>query len=97
MNIHIIPEEDIIYAEAKEDYVKFHTEERGYMKLERMSNLERKLDSRNFCRIHRSYLLNINYLVKIEPYSKDSRIAKLKNGKSLPISRSGYNRLMELL
>ena len=97
MDIHIIPDEDIIYVEAKEDYVKFHTEERGYMKLEKMSNLERKLDTRNFCRIHRSYLLNINYLVKIEPYSKDSRIAKLKNGKSLPISRSGYNRLMELL
>ncbi|UCH96633.1 MAG: response regulator transcription factor [Candidatus Aminicenantes bacterium] len=97
MNIHIIPQEDIVFVEAKEDYVKFHTEERAYLKLERMSNLERKLDYRNFCRIHRSYLLNINYLVKIEPYSKDSRIAKLKNGKSLPISRSGYNRLMELI
>ena len=62
-----------------------------------MSNLEGKLDSQYFCRIHRSYILNINYLVKIEPYSKDSRIAKLKNGKSLPISRSGYSRLLELI
>ncbi len=97
MDIHILPPGDIIYVEAKEDYVKFHTEQRGYMKLEKMSDLERKLDPRNFCRIHRSYLLNIDYLVKIEPYSKDSRIAKLKNGESLPISRSGYNRLMELL
>jgi two-component system, LytTR family, response regulator len=97
MDIHILPEEDIIYIEAKEDYVKFHTEKRSYMKLERMSNLENKLNPRNFCRIHRSYLLNINYLVKIEPYSKDSRIAKLKSGITLPISRSGYNRLLELL
>ena len=97
IHIYIIPVEDIIYIEAQEDYVKFYTEERAYLKLERMSNLAGKLDSQYFCRIHRSYILNINYLVKIEPYSKDSRIAKLKNNKSLPISRSGYNRLLELI
>lgn len=97
MDVYIIPAEQVIYFEAQEDYVKIFTEERSYLKLERMANLERKLDPQQFCRIHRSYLLNIDYLVKIEPYSKDSRIAKLKNGKTLPISRSGYNRLMELL
>lgn len=97
MDVYIIPAEQVIYFEAQEDYVKIFTEERSYLKLERMTNLDRKLDPQHFCRIHRSYLLNIDYLVKIEPYSKDSRIAKLKNGKTLPISRSGYNRLMELL
>lgn len=97
MEVFIIPTEQVIYFEAQEDYVKIHTEERSHLKLERMSNLEKKLDARQFCRIHRSYLLNIDYLVKIEPYSKDSRIAKLKTGKTLPISRSGYNRLMDLL
>jgi two-component system LytT family response regulator len=96
-DVHIIPVEDVIYCEAQEDYVRIYTENRSYLKLERMSNLEKTLDPRNFCRIHRSYLLNIDYLAKIEPYSKDSRIAKLKDGKALPISRSGYNRLMELL
>jgi two-component system LytT family response regulator len=96
-DVHIIPVEDMIYCEAQEDYVRIYTENRSYLKLERMSNLEKTLDPRNFCRIHRSYLLNIDYLAKIEPYSKDSRIAKLKDGKALPISRSGYNRLMELL
>jgi two-component system, LytTR family, response regulator len=95
--VHIIPVEDIIYFEAEEDYVRIHTGERTYLKLDSMANLESKLDPRNFCRVHRSILLNIAYLVKIEPHSKDSRIAKLKNGKILPISRSGYNRLMELL
>jgi len=95
--VHIIPVEDIIYFEAEEDYVRIHTGEQTYLKLDSMANLETKLDPRNFCRLHRSFLLNIDYLVKIEPYSKDSRIAKLKNGKTLPISRSGYNRLMELL
>ncbi len=96
-DVHIIPVEDIIYFEAEEDYVRIHTGERTYLKLDSMANLESKLDPRNFCRVHRSILLNIAYLVKIEPHSKDSRIAKLKNGKILPISRSGYNRLMELL
>lgn len=96
-DVHIIPVEDIIYFEAEEDYVRIHTGERTYLKLDSMANLEAKLDTQNFCRVHRSILLNIGYLVKIEPYSKDSRIAKLKNGKTLPISRSGYNRLMELL
>ncbi len=96
-DVHIIPVEDMIYCEAQEDYVRIYTKNRSYLKLERMSNLEKTLDPRHFCRIHRSYLLNIDCLAKIEPYSKDSRIAKLKDGKALPISRSGYNRLMELL
>jgi len=97
IDIHILPVEDIIYIEAQEDYVKFYTQEKSFLKLEKMSNLEKVLDPQYFCRIHRSYILNINYLVKIEPYSKDNRIAKLKNGKTLSISRTGYNRLMEML
>ncbi len=96
-DVHIIPVENIIYLEAEEDYVRIHTGERTYLKLDSMANLETKLDLQIFCRLHRSFLLNIAYLVKIEPYTKDSRIARLKNGKTLPISRSGYNRLMELL
>lgn len=96
-DVHIIPMEDITHFEAQEDYVRIHTSTRSYLKLERISNLESKLEPGHFCRIHRSYILNIDYLAKIEPYSKDSRLAKLKDGKILPISRSGYNRLMELL
>jgi two-component system LytT family response regulator len=97
IDIFILPVEEIMYIEAREDYVRIYTEERAYLKADRMTNLEGKLDSRNFCRIHRSYILNTGFLAKIEPYSKDSRVAKLKNGKTLPISRSGYNRLLELL
>lgn len=104
MEVHILPVEGIVYIEAQEDYVKIYMHEgegegreRSYLKLERMSNLEKKLDPRQFCRVHRSYILNIDYLARIEPYSKDSRVAKLKNGKTLQISRAGYTRLMELL
>ncbi|MEN8154821.1 MAG: LytTR family DNA-binding domain-containing protein [Acidobacteriota bacterium] len=96
-NVSIIRTNDIVYIEACDDYVKFHTEDKYYMKSERMGNLEKRLDPRTFCRIHRSFFININYLTKIEPYSKESRIAKLRNGKTLPVSRKGYSRLMELL
>ena len=67
-------------------------------KIERLAKtlerVEKRLDSRQFVRIHRSYLININYLSKIEPYTKDSKIAVLKDGKTLPVSRSGYQRLL---
>ncbi|MEN8223078.1 MAG: LytTR family DNA-binding domain-containing protein, partial [Acidobacteriota bacterium] len=80
-----------------DDYVKFHTAEKYWLKGERMSNLEKNLDPRIFCRIHRSFIININFMARIEPYSKESRIVKLKNGKTLPVSKSGYSRLMELM
>jgi two-component system, LytTR family, response regulator len=97
MDVIIIPINEIVYFEAQDDYVRIHTSEKSFLKTDRMSNLEKMLNPTDFCRIHRSFLLNVNFLKKIEPYSKDSRLAILKTGPKLPISRSGYNRLMELL
>ncbi len=98
-DVFILSVGDIIYFEAQDDYVKIYTnkEGRSYLKSERMGHLEKMLDSRNFCRIHRSYIINVSFLKKIEPYTKDSRLAILEGGQKLPISRSGYTRLMELL
>lgn len=96
-DVVIIPVEYIIYFEAQDDYVKVYTAEKAHLKTERMSRLEKMLDPQYFCRVHRSYILNIGFLKKIEPYTKDSRIAILSTGQRLPISRSGYNRLLELL
>jgi len=95
--IFILPIEDITHIEAQDDYIALNTKERSYLKKETLSGLEKRLDSRYFVRIHRSYLLNIEYLSKIEPYSKDSRIAVLKDGKTLPVSRSGYQLLINLI
>lgn len=95
--IHILPVEYISFIEAQDDYVALFTKERSFLKKETLSGLEKRLDSSRFVRIHRSYLLNIDYLSKIEPYAKDSKIAVLKDGKTLPISRSGYQRLMSHL
>jgi two-component system LytT family response regulator len=96
LEVFIIPMEDITHIQAEDDYVRIFTSEKSYLKQERMNRLEQMLDPRSFCRIHRSYILNINYLSKIEPHSKDSKIAILKNKTSIPISRSGYDQLMKL-
>lgn len=96
LEVFIIPVEEITHIQAEDDYVRIFTSEKSYLKQERMNRLEQTLDPRSFCRIHRSYILNINYLSKIEPHSKDSKVAILKNKKSLPISRSGYDQLMKL-
>ncbi|MCP4158357.1 MAG: response regulator [bacterium] len=96
-DVVIVPVKDILYIEAQDDYVKIYTENKSYLKSEGLSRLEKTMDPHSFCRIHRSYLLNIESLKKIEPYSKDSRLAILNNGKKLPISRTGYTRLMEFL
>jgi len=95
--VYIIPVEDILYFEAQDDYVAIYTQDKTYLKKETLSHLEKLLDDRVYIRIHRSYILNINYLNKIEPYSKDSRIAILKNGKTLPVSRSGYQLVLRLM
>lgn len=96
-NIYIIPTEDIIYIEAQDDYVCIYTANKSSLKNDTLANMEKMLDPQKFYRIHRSYILNIDYLNTIEPYTKDSRIAILKNGKTLPVSRSGYSRLVKLL
>lgn len=96
-DVYVIPVDDVLYMESAEDYVAIHTAEATHIKLDRLSKLENRLDPHQFCRIHRSYLMNINYLAKIEQETKDSRIAILSSGKRLPVSRSGYALLRALL
>lgn len=96
-DVHVIPVDSVLYMESADDYVAIHTADTTHIKLDRLNKLEQRLSPRQFCRIHRSYLLNINYLAKIEQETKDSRIAILTNGKELPISRSGYSLLKALL
>jgi two-component system LytT family response regulator len=96
-DVHVLPVDSICYIESADDYVAIQTEEATHIKLDRLNKLQEKLDPRQFCRIHRSYLLNINYLSGIETETKDTKIATLTTGKQLPISRSGYSSLRKLL
>jgi two-component system, LytTR family, response regulator len=95
--VHIIPVSKLDYAEAQDDYVSLVSQGKSYLKQQTIASLEESLDPRQFVRIHRSYLVNLDRVVKMEPYTKDSRIAVLSDGKQLPVSRSGYQRLTELL
>jgi two-component system LytT family response regulator len=95
--VHVIPTERLDYAEAQDDYVALHSEGKSYLKQQTISSLEASLDPQQFVRIHRSYIVNLERVSRIEPYSKDSRVAVLADGTQLPISRAGYDRLKSLL
>jgi len=95
--VHVIPVGSIDHIEAQDDYVTIHSAGKKYLKLERLSDLEASLDSRRFVRVHRSHIVNIERLVRLETYAKDSRIVILADGTKLPVSRSGYEKLKGLL
>jgi two-component system LytT family response regulator len=95
--VHVLAVDKIDYVEAQDDYVAFRTGGKSLLKEQTMADVEASLDPRRFVRIHRSYLLNVDRLVRVEPYAKDSRLAILGDGTKLPVSRSGYQRLQQLL
>jgi two-component system LytT family response regulator len=95
--VHVLPVERIDYVEAQDDYVCFKADGRQYLKDQTMGALEAQLDPARFVRIHRSYFLNIERIAKVELYAKDSRVAILRDGTRLPVSRAGYARLAKLL
>jgi two-component system LytT family response regulator len=95
--VHVIPVEKLDYAEAQDDYVALHSEGKSYLKQQTISSLEAMLDPQQFVRIHRSYLVNLERIARIEPYTKDSRVVVLASGAQLPVSRTGYERLKTLL
>lgn len=95
--VHVIPADRLDYAEAEDDYVSLHSEGKSYLKQQTISSLESALDPRQFVRIHRSYLVNLERVARIEPYAKESRVAVLTDGTQLPVSRAGYDRLKALL
>jgi two-component system, LytTR family, response regulator len=96
-NIVILPVHTIFYIEAFDDYVKIHTKEGFYLKKKTMAFYEKTLEATQFVRVHRSYLLNIQELTKIEPLEKDNHVALLKSGIRVPLSQSGYSKLKEVL
>jgi two-component system LytT family response regulator len=96
-HVHVLPVDKIDYVEAQDDYVSFRSEGKSYLKDQTLGATEGLLDPARFVRIHRSYLLNIDRIARVELYAKDSRIAILRDGTKLPVSRAGYARLAKLL
>ncbi|RYD96100.1 MAG: response regulator, partial [Sphingobacteriales bacterium] len=95
--IRIIPWGDVHYLEAADDYVKIHTADGVHLKSKTLGFYEQTLPVTQFVRVHRSYLANVQEITRIEPYEKDSHLALLKSGARVPVSRSGYARLREVL
>lgn len=96
-DIEIVAASDIIYIEAYDDYVKLFTKDSYYLKKKTMNYYEQTLDNSVFFRTHRSFIINLQQLSRIEPMEKNSYVAIMKNGKKVPLSRSGYSRIKELL
>jgi two-component system LytT family response regulator len=96
-DVHVLPVDRIDFVEAEDDYVAFKTEGRRLLKDQTLAAVEATLDPARFVRVHRSFLLNIDRIAKVELYAKDSRIAILRDGTKIPVSRAGYARLQQLL
>jgi two-component system LytT family response regulator len=95
--IHVIPLDKLDYVEAQDDYVALHSGGKSYLKQQPIGEIENALDPARFVRIHRSAIVNLERVARIEPYGKESRLAILHDGARLPVSRSGYARLMEVM
>lgn len=95
--IKIIPVPEIHYLEAADDYVKLHTKEGAFLKNKTMGYFEATLPPQQFVRTHRSYMLNIQQITRIEPYEKENHLAILKSGAQIPVSKNGYAKLRTVL
>jgi two-component system, LytTR family, response regulator len=95
--VFIVPVAKLDYAEAQDDYVALASEGKKHLKQQTIASLEAALDPSRFLRIHRSFIVNLERVARIEPYGKDSHVAVLANGTQLPVSRTGYARLRAYL
>jgi two-component system LytT family response regulator len=95
--IRIIPVHDIIYLEADDDYVKIHTAEGSFLKKKTMQHFEDVLQPSQFVRVHRSYIIHIPQITRIEATDKENHVAVLKNNTRIPLSKTGYPKLKAVL
>jgi len=95
--IKIIPLHEIQYLEAADDYVKIITADGNYLKKKTMSYFESVLDPQQFVRTHRSYIVNVQLITRIDAYEKENQLAILTSGATIPVSKSGYAKLKAVL
>jgi two-component system LytT family response regulator len=96
-HIKIIPLPEVLYIEAADDYVKITTSDKYYLKHQRMAHFEAQLPGHQFVRVHRSYIVNVQHIHKVELYEKENYCVILRNGAKIPVSRSGYTKLKSVL
>jgi len=96
-DVQVIPVDTVDYLEAQDDYVAIHSAGKSWLKTQPISDLAEGLDPARFVRVHRSFVLQVDRIARLELYAKDSRVAILRDGREVPVSRSGYARLRELM
>jgi two-component system LytT family response regulator len=96
-DIKIIPVQEVTFFEAEDDYIAIHTSGGKFLKKMTMKTLEDTLDPGKFARVHRSFIINLNGITGIEPYERDTYLVKLRGGEQIPVSKTGYSRLRQVL
>ena len=97
VNVHVVPVDQLDYLEAQDDYVAVHSGGKSWLKHATLADAAAGLDPARFVRVHRSYVVPVDRIARLERYAKDSRVAILHDGRELPVSRAGYARLRELM
>jgi len=95
--IEVIPVTEITHIEADDDYVTIHAGKEKYLKEKTMKYMEAHLDPSQFVRIHRSYIVNVNHIARLELYQKETYHVLLKDGTAIRASTTGYKELKQLL
>ncbi|MBN3582659.1 LytTR family transcriptional regulator DNA-binding domain-containing protein [Algoriphagus aestuarii] len=95
--IKIISIKDVSYFEAEDDYIAIHCKDGKFLKKMTMKSLEEAMDPSRFARVHRSFMVNLNEVTQIEPYERENFLVRLRNGKQVPVSKTGYSRLRQVL
>jgi len=94
-DVHVIAVSEVVRIEAQDDYAEIHAGGKSWLKQQSLAEIEQSLDPARFVRVHRSHLVPLDRIARIEPWGKDSRIAILKDGSEVPVSRGGYQRLRD--
>lgn len=97
--IHIITVDKIRYIESLDDYVMIYTTDGRHMKQKTMKYFETYLDPKNFIRIHRSYIVQVDNIAEIQQYEKEAYVVILKDKDKtrLKVSKTGYKKIKEVL
>ncbi len=95
--VHVIAIDHVECIEAQGDYLAIHAEGKCHLKSQRISEIEEQLDATRFLRVHRSFIISLAHLQAIERPGPDRHAARLRSGKRVPISRSGYEKLRTLV
>ena len=91
--VHVIPVDRIDFVQAQDDYVSYASDGKRYLKEQTLAEVEASLDAARYVRVHRSYVINLDRLVRVELDERENYVALLTTGDRVPISRSGHARL----